>query len=191
VLTHVQDQSWMDGAARRLGADVTAFRAAYWAHRHAYDADLSAAAYWSRVLAASRPGAGVLDAGELVWLGEADIASWSVYRDEVWALAAEFRAAGGRTAFLSNSVPEVMARVRARWPLEARFDAVIISCEVGLSKPDPRIYRLGLDRLGLPAPETLFVDDRADNIAGAARIGLRTLQFDGADALERLRVLVA
>ena len=181
----------MDGAARRLGADVTAFRAAYWAHRHAYDADLSAAAYWSRVLAASRPGAGALDAGELVWLGEADIASWTVYRDEVWALAAEFRAAGGRTAFLSNSVPEVMARVRARWPLEARFDAVIISCEVGLSKPDPRIYRLGLDRLGLPAPETLFVDDRADNIAGAARIGLRTLQFDGADALERLRVLVA
>jgi hypothetical protein len=88
------------------------------------------------VLAASRPGAGALDAADLAWLSEADIASWSVYRDEVWALAAEFRAAGGRTACLSNSGPAVMARVREHWPLEARFDAVVISCAVGLSKPD-------------------------------------------------------
>lgn len=190
VLTHAQDQAWMDGAALRLGADRAAFRAAYWQHRHAYDADLSAAEYWGRVLTTSRPDAGALDAVDLAWLIEADIASWSVYHDEVWALAAAFRRAGGRTAFLSNSGPEVMARVRARWPLEARFDAVVISCEVGLSKPDPRIYRLCLDRLGLPAPETLFVDDRADNIEGAARVGLRTFRFEGPDALERLRALV-
>jgi putative hydrolase of the HAD superfamily len=190
VLTHPQDQVWMGGAARRLDADVAAFRAAYWQHRHAYDADLTAAEYWDRVLAASRPGAGALDAGDLAWLIEADIASWSVDHDEVWALAAAFRRRGGRTAFLSNSGPEVMARVRARRPLEARFDAVVISCEVGLSKPDPRIYRLCLDRLGLSAPEALFVDDRADNIEGAARVGLRTFQFDGPDALDRLRVLV-
>ncbi len=191
VLTHAQDQAWMDTAARRLGADVAAFRAAYWQHRPAYDADLTAAAYWGRVLAASRPGAGALDTEDLAWLIEADIASWSVYHDEVWALAAEFRRTGGRTAFLSNSGPEIMARVRARWPLETWFDAVIISCEVGLSKPDPRIYELCLDRLGLPAPDTLFVDDRADNIEGAARVGLRTLQFEGPDALARLRALVA
>jgi putative hydrolase of the HAD superfamily len=191
VLTHAQDQAWMDTAARRLVADVAAFRAAYWQHRPAYDADLTAAAYWGRVLAASRPGVGALDTEDLAWLIETDIASWSVYHDEVWTLAAGFRRTGGRTAFLSNSGPEIMARVRARWPLETWFDAVIISCEVGLSKPDPRIYELCLDRLGLPAPDTLFVDDRADNIAGAARVGLRTLQFQGPDALARLRALVA
>ncbi|MFI5325081.1 MAG: HAD family hydrolase [Candidatus Rokuibacteriota bacterium] len=191
VLTHAQDQAWMDTAARRLGADVAAFRAAYWQHRPAYDADLTAAAYWGRVLIASRPGAGARAAEDLAWLVEADIASWSVYHDEVWALAAGFRRTGGRTAFLSNSGPEIMARVRARWPLETWFDAVIISCEVGLSKPDPRIYELCLDRLGLPAADTLFVDDRADNIEGAARVGLRTLQFEGPDALARLRALVA
>jgi putative hydrolase of the HAD superfamily len=190
VLTHTQDQTWMDQAAHRLGADVTAFRAAYWQHRPAYDADLTAAEYWQRVLAASRRGAGALGATDLAWLIEADIASWSVYHDEVWALAARFRRTGGRAAFLSNSGPEVMARVRERWPLDARFDAVVISCEVGVSKPDPRIYQLCLDRLGLPAPETLFVDDRADNIEGAARVGLRTLHWEGADALDRLRALV-
>lgn len=190
VLTHPQDQTWMDGAARRLGADPAAFRAAYWQHRHAYDADLSAAAYWGRVAAASRPGTRAPVAADLAWLIETDVASWCVYNDPVWTLAAEFRRAGGRSAFLSNSGPEVMARVRTSWPLEARFDAVVISCEVGLSKPDPRIYELCLERLGLPAASTLFVDDRADNVEGAARIGLRTLQFEGPDALERLQALI-
>jgi putative hydrolase of the HAD superfamily len=188
VLSRPQDQTCMDEAARRLGTDAAAFRAAYWRHRPAYDADLPAARYWQRVADAVRPGA--LAPDELEWLIATDVASWSVQHDEVWALAARFRAAGGRAAFLSNSGPEVMARVRADHPLETCFDAVVISCEVGLSKPDPRIFRLCLERLGLPAPDVLFVDDRADNVEGAAAVGLQTLQFDGPDALARLQALV-
>ena len=83
-----------------------------------------------------------------------------------------------------------MARVRADHPLETRFDAVVISCEVGLAKPDPRIFRLCLERLGLSAGAALFVDDRADNVQAAAGVGLRTLRFEGPDALERLQALV-
>ena len=188
VLTHPQDQAWMADAARRLGADPAAFREAYWRHRHAYDADLSALAYWRRVLADARPDAPPLD--DPTWLIAADVASWTVYHDAVWILADRFRAGGGRTAFLSNSGPEVMARVRADRALEARFDAVLISCEVGLTKPGAAIFRLCLERLGLTAGATLFVDDRADNIEGAARIGLRTLHFEGPGALDRLRAEV-
>ena len=190
VLTHTQDQAWMDGAARRLGADPVAFRAAYWEHRNAYDADLSALAYWRRVLAAARPHGGAPEPRDVAQLIAADVASWCVYNDAVWALASGFRAAGGRVALLSNSGPEVMARVRADHPLVARFDAVVISCEVGLAKPDPRIFRLCLERVDLPADAVLFVDDRADNVEAAAQIGLRTLQFDGPGALERLRALL-
>lgn len=189
VLSRVQDQTWMDEAARRLGADATAFRAAYWQHRHAYDDGLSAADYWRRVVTAARAAA-PLAPGDVAALIASDAASWSVYHDEVWALAARFRAAGGRTALLSNSGPEVMARVRAEHPLEARFDVVVISCEVGLAKPDPRIFRLCLERLGLPAGAALFVDDRADNVEAAAGIGLQTLRFEGPDALDRLRALL-
>ena len=64
VLSHAQDQRWMGEAALRLGGDAGAFRAAYWEHRHAYDADLPAAAYWQRVAATTRPGA--LAPGEFV-----------------------------------------------------------------------------------------------------------------------------
>jgi putative hydrolase of the HAD superfamily len=84
-----------------------------------------------------------------------------------------------------------MARVRADRPLEALFDAVVVSCEFGLAKSDPAIYRLCLERLALPAAEVLFVDDQADNLAGAATVGLRTLHFEGPGALDRLRALVA
>jgi len=192
VLTHVQDQGWLDEAAVRLGVDPSRLRAAYHLHRHDYDSGLPMAGYWQRVLADSHPGGdGAMTRADLAWLIERDLASWSVYRDEVWSLAAAFRAAGGRTAVLSNSGPEMMVRVRADRPLEARFDTVVISCEVGLVKPDPRIYRLCLDRLGLTAAETLFVDDRADNVEGAASIGLRTLHFEGPAALDRLLALLA
>jgi putative hydrolase of the HAD superfamily len=191
VLSRAQDQRWFGPAAARVGASAETFRAAYWQHRHDYDAGLPASEYWQRVLAAARPGAGPgPDSADLAWLIERDVASWVAYDDAVWGLAAEFRARGGRTAFLSNSGPEVMAKVRADRRIEAVFDAVIVSCEVGLSKPDPRIYRLCLERLGLEAAQVLFVDDRAANVEGAARVGLRTLQFEGPDALERLRALV-
>ena len=191
VLTRPQDQAWMHAAATRFGADPAAFRVAYWRFRPEYDADLPAARYWERVLTAARAHVDrPPTAAELDWLIERDIESWTDFHEAVWLLAAEFRRAGGRVALLSNSGPEVMARVRAARRLETCFDAVVISCEVGLAKPDPRIYRLCLDRLGLPAGRVLFVDDRADNVAGAAEIGLQTLHFDGADALDRLRARV-
>jgi putative hydrolase of the HAD superfamily len=189
VLSRPQDERWFEPAAARVGASVERFRAAYWQHRHDYDAGLPASGYWRRVVLALRPGAGLAPL-DLAWLIEHDIASWVGYDDAVWALATEFRAGGGRTALLSNSGPEVMAKVRADRRIEAVFDTVVVSCEVGLSKPDPRIYRLCLERLGLEAAQVLFVDDRTDNIEGAARVGLRTLHFEGPDAVERLRALV-
>ncbi len=194
VLSRPQDETCFARAAHRVDASTSALRAAYWRHRHDYDAGLPVAEYWRRVLAESRPGRpahdGSVSDADLAWLIASDVESWAHYHDEVWRLTETFRAAGGRTAFVSNSGPEIMARVRADHPLETRFDAVIISCEVGLSKPDPRIFRLCLERIGLRAPEVLFVDDRADNVEGAARVGLRTLQFDGADSLDRLRALL-
>jgi putative hydrolase of the HAD superfamily len=189
VLSRPQDQRWFDPAAARIGTTADTLRSAYWQHRQAYDGGLPTREYWQRVLATVGSGRAV-DALDLAWLIEQDVASWLVHDDAVWALAAEFRARGGRTALLSNSGPEVVAKLRSERPIDRLFDAVVISCEVGLSKPDPRIYRHCLARLGLEPPQALFVDDRADNIEGAARIGLRTLQFDGPDALARLRALV-
>ena len=105
--------------------------------------------------------------------------AWTDYRDEMWTLAATFRANGGKLGMLSNGVPEIVARIRADHPLESLFDAVVISFEVQLAKPEPEIYRVALDRLGVPAFDALFVDDRAENIDAARELGLQTLLFTG------------
>ncbi|OGB94235.1 MAG: hypothetical protein A3H39_06555 [candidate division NC10 bacterium RIFCSPLOWO2_02_FULL_66_22] len=74
------------------------------------------------------------------------------------------------------------------------FDQCIVSYEVGAMKPDPRIYREALRRSGLPAEACVFVDDRAENVAGAARVGMHALRFESAEQfaadLTRLGVVI-
>lgn len=86
-------------------------------------------------------------------------------------------AAGVRTGLLSNSwgVPEHYAELRAG------FDAVVISGEEGLRKPDPRIYELALERLGVPAEEVVFVDDLPFNLKPARELGMATVLHRSAE----------
>jgi putative hydrolase of the HAD superfamily len=59
------------------------------------------------------------------------------------------------------------------------------SCYLGLRKPEPAIYRRALDILDGPAERILFIDDRVQNVAGAAAVGMKAIQFEGADGLRR------
>ncbi len=111
----------------------------------------------------------------------------AVARDEamVAAVAAAHRA-GVRTGLLSNSWGEAVAYDAVR----ELFDAVVISSEVGLRKPDPAVYRLAAERLGAPPEAIVFVDDLPGNLKPARALGMTTLVHRGADetipALERL-----
>jgi epoxide hydrolase-like predicted phosphatase len=78
------------------------------------------------------------------------------------------KAAGFSTALLSNSWGNEYPR--EGW--DELFDAVVISGEVGMRKPEARIFRLTADRLGLAPEECVFVDDLAPNIRGAAAVGM-------------------
>ncbi len=66
-----------------------------------------------------------------------------------------------------------------------RFAGVVVSGAEKLVKPDAAIYRLALARFGLEPGEALFVDDREDNIAGAAKVGLHTHLFTGVEPLRQ------
>jgi putative hydrolase of the HAD superfamily len=163
------------------GLDADEFRRRYWQHRPVYDGGAPADEYWRLVLARN-PEPGTLSA-----LKDADARSWTDYREELWDLTVQFRARAGRTAFLSNGVPEVMARVRADRRLVDYFDAVIVSYEVGLMKPDRRIYELCLARLDVPAASALFVDDRAQNLTAPRELGMQTLHFRGDESMDEVR----
>lgn len=107
------------------------------------------------------------------------------------AAAAAVRAAGYRTAILTNNIRE-WASWRIAWDADNLVDVVIDSCRVGLRKPNAAIFELTVDRLGGPPPErTLFLDDFSWNIAGAEAVGLQTMLVtdpvaDAATLLERL-----
>ena len=63
------------------------------------------------------------------------------------------------------------------------FDRCIASCFVGAWKPEPRIYQIAVERMGLPAAEIVYIDDRSVCIEGGRKAGLRAVQFQGLDAL--------
>lgn len=81
------------------------------------------------------------------------------------------RASGVRTCLLSNS----WGNTYPRDLFAELFDAVVISAEVRLRKPDPAIFRHALDLLGLPAAECVFVDDIGHNIEAAEALGITGL----------------
>lgn len=97
------------------------------------------------------------------------------------------RASGVRTGLISNSLGEGRYD-RASFP--ELFDGVVISGEEGMHKPQPEIYLLGAERVGLPPEECVFVDDLRENCAGAEAVGMTAVLHRGADVtiaeLERL-----
>jgi epoxide hydrolase-like predicted phosphatase len=82
-----------------------------------------------------------------------------------------------KTALLSNAWGDMRQVLTERWKIADAFDELVISAEVGIAKPDPRIYRLTLERLGVPAGEAVFVDDFIENIEAARALGLHTVHF--------------
>ena len=101
------------------------------------------------------------------------------------------RRAGSRTGLLSNSWGDALAYDDAL--LEELFDAWVISSEVGLRKPDPAIYELAAERLGLPPAACVFVDDLPGNLKPARAIGMATVlhRGDAAATLAEVRALLA
>jgi putative hydrolase of the HAD superfamily len=69
--------------------------------------------------------------------------------------------------------------------LRRLFKVALSSCYLGLRKPEPAIYRRALEILGRPAERVLFIDDRAENVAGAITAGMRAIRYEGAEALRR------
>jgi epoxide hydrolase-like predicted phosphatase len=82
-----------------------------------------------------------------------------------------------KTGLLSNAFSNLRQVVTEVWNFADAFDEMIISSEVGLVKPDPRIYRLALDRLGVAAPEAVFLDDFPQNVEGARVVGMHAVHF--------------
>ena len=104
------------------------------------------------------------------------------------------RQAGYRTAMVTNNIAEFGDGWRQLIPVDELFEVVVDSCQVGLRKPDPRIFRLALEQLdGVPPEQAVLLDDFEAHVAGARRIGMHGIVVgdDRAAALAQLDALLA
>jgi 2-haloacid dehalogenase len=98
------------------------------------------------------------------------------------ALVERLHDAGVPLYIITNFGDEFWSMFRPTQPLFDRFEDILVSGVEKMVKPDPAIYRLALDRFGLEAAHTLFIDDVPANIAGAASVGIDGHVFTGAAA---------
>src|SRR3954462_1811788 len=89
------------------------------------------------------------------------------------------RAAGIKTGLISNSWGDGLAYDPAL--MEELFDAVVISGDVGLHKPQPEIFILGAEKIGVVPGECVFVDDLRENCEGAQAVGMKAILHRGSE----------
>jgi putative hydrolase of the HAD superfamily len=105
--------------------------------------------------------------------------------------AALKRDRGLRFALCTNNVREWEPLWRAMLPIDHVFEIVVDSAFVGTRKPEPEIYALTLERLGLPAAACVFVDDLERNVEAAREAGMQGIVFrDTAQAIAELEALL-
>lgn len=180
VICHPQPEADLARLAGAAGCSMAEFSDAYWPYRLDHDlAVLDAAAFWQHV-------AGSLgrsfSASQIAELTRLDIASWLHLQADTLAVIGELAAAGHRLALLSNAPAEV-AEVVSELPELARFEHLVFSCFLKSAKPDSDCFLGALAVLGAEPSEVIFIDDRADNVEGGTRAGLRCVHFTGPAAL--------
>jgi putative hydrolase of the HAD superfamily len=110
-------------------------------------------------------------AGFLEQYWSADDVNWQLL-DFIKSLHPQYK-----VGLLSNAWDDLRQTMRTRWNIDGLFDELIISAEVGIMKPDPRIFHLAVEKLGVQPTEAVFIDDILINVQAAKQQGLSAIQF--------------
>ena len=177
-----------DRMVAMAGVPAERFWVAYQHDRDRLDAGtLSTAEYWSGI---GRACGVVWDLPRLQQLWALDFRSWTTADPEVVQVLVDLAAGGTRLALLSNAAPDYGGAFRFS-PMGGLFERVFVSGELRSAKPDPAIYRHVATELGLQPDRLVFVDNRADNVRGAASVGIVGHVYTGPAALRAFLATLA
>ena len=158
-------------------ADLTVdeFLKWFWVHRHSYDrGDLDDRTYWKAI--GHSAGRGYTPA-QVATFVQKDCSFWLTMDAPMLDWNRTLRAAGFKTAILSNMPEALGLHLREHSDLFDQFDEVTLSYEVRSAKPESKIYRSCLAGLGLRAGEALFLDDKDQNVRAAQATGLHAIVY--------------
>jgi epoxide hydrolase-like predicted phosphatase len=177
VLVRTEDRTLRTQLAERLGLTYNELSALIFDSPSAHQAtkgEITAAEHWEAIQEAlSVPQDEIIKVKQGFWGGDRlDENLVNYLRD----LRPQYK-----TALLSNAWDDLRQMLEGEWKIDDAFDEIIISAEVGLAKPDPRIYQRVIADLDVVPAEAVFVDDFPENVAGASLQGLHAIHFNDSD----------
>jgi putative hydrolase of the HAD superfamily len=173
-----QDIEKMASVAR-LPSDI--FEQHYWTDRCAYDKGLMTAEdYWNDLAKRTQTS---FSPAQIEGLIEGDVESWIRFDQVMYGFADRLRSEGKRIAVLSNMPHELGQTIRTRTQGFEPFHHVTLSYEVRSIKPEREIYEHCLSGIGLRAEETIFLDDRLENVEGARQLGIHAIHFTSSNEI--------
>ncbi len=173
-------EAW--AAMKRItGLPEDRFAPLFWADRRAYDeGKLNGITFWQKFLRDAN-----LPLHHVEELNCWDQRLWTVQNPAMVAWQQKLKQRGLLTAILSNMGDSVLESVRREFDWIDRFDVLVWSYQLGTSKPDPAIYRHTLAQLGTLPEETLFIDDKQENVEAAQALGIQAIEYSSVEQLRQ------
>jgi putative hydrolase of the HAD superfamily len=167
--------------ARILGLEHEAFQRMYATGRTQYDrGEIAPHEYWLKFAADS----GVtVTRSQVEQLRKLDVQMWGTANKRMTCWMGCLGDAGLKTALLSNMIPDLATHARRAFEWFNRLTCAVLSCEIGMAKPEKAIYQHCLAGLRVKPVEALFIDDQAINVQAAREEGITAIQFRSVDQL--------
>jgi len=182
VLTEPPDEDAHEALVRITGLAPEQLDKLYWADRAAFDSGaLTGQEFWRGF---AREIGLTLSEPTIEELVHWDARMWMAINPAMLAWQSELKKRGILTAIVSNMGDTVHAEMEREFEWLGRFDVLVWSYELRVTKPDPAIYEYMLEKLGTRAEETMFIDDRNVNVDAAVAMGMKGIVFT---TVERLR----
>jgi putative hydrolase of the HAD superfamily len=181
VLTGPPDPAAYAELLRITGLAADRLDSFYWKDRQAYDeGKLTGLGFWRKL---ARDAGLSLSQSTVEELNFWDARMWTRGDAAMLAWQGAIKQRGLLTAIVSNMGDSVHEHMVRELDWLSRFDVLVWSYQLGVAKPDAAIYRYALERLGTHPEETLFVDDKRENVETAAAIGMKGMIFSDVEKL--------
>lgn len=179
ISTAPEPDDW-DLLQEATGIDLQVPNSAYWTNRERFDAgDLEPLEYWSRVVGRK------INDHFTELLESLDASQWSHLNLKTMSVLEALAQNGSNLALLSNMPAGMSRRFLAEAPWTKHFPRTFFSGQLGMTKPDRRVFEHVLDELHARPEDSIFIDDNASNVDTAQALGIRTVAYSPETDLRR------
>ncbi len=176
VLCPMPEPAAFETLAKIAGIPSSVLVKSLWQYRLEYDRGaLDGPSYWRQI--ATDHGRKFSE-GQIQRLIEFDLGLWTNPGPTLLGWARSLRSSGLKTSILSNMPCDFSRYLRSHAQWLNDFDHYVFSGELGITKPDARIFRACLEGLHVAPSQALFIDDMAANVDGACALGMKAIRFE-------------